>query len=248
MTWKYFVLLLFSLFFLLTSCGGGTSGTALGGGSGKILSGQLLSPNGGLLANAEVTILNSDDRAVTDEAGAFEIYFDPNEENLVLEIDPEIGNASTVELGEVLSNRDLAIVYDAKINQAELLDLSLRSKIVRNCAIFFINTKTIKQLSPLPDNFLCTIEVQFKNSGLPVDNYLFELQHRGCDPNDPWQFSGVSKTGSSGPGIGEIDFNYRNDEKHCVYRIIGPTQVSGVIPLSSQINSLRKQKYDLDKK
>jgi len=164
----------------------------------------------------------------------------------VTNVDGETASLTIPDVKASTPNIDLSIIFEPEINLAELLDLTIRARIVRTCNQFFLNTRTIRQTSPVTENFLCALEVEFKSDGLPKNDIVFELQHRGCDSKDPWEFSAAGKTNTSGPGIGEVLFNFKNDEKHCVYRVIGPINQSSTTPLSAQINTLRKEKFDND--
>ena len=242
-------LLIFFLVTSLLSCGGGSSGTAVGTPSGKKVtnfSGIVLSQDGNGVAFTPVALLNTEDITVTDEAGSFELTSEFNGGDAAFAIGE--GALDTVVVVENLPENaqqvELSILFNSDSETASLLSLTLRARIVRDCNAFFLNTRTIRQTTPLAEGVQCTVEVEIKSDGVPVDDLLFELQHRGCSVNAPWQFSGVSKTGSSGPGIGELTFPFRNDEKHCVYRIIGPLNRRDTIAVSAQIQTLRKQEFD----
>ena len=236
------------LVLLLEGCGGGSSGTAIGG-SGDIrnFSGQVILQDGRVVPAVRVSLLNSEDTTLTDESGAFELKSELLDARPIITLVSPAGENASLEIpteGEAQRRIDLSILFDTNAESAELLDLTLRAKIVRSCSPFFINTRTIRQTSAITEGLTCVVEADFRRAGLPAGDLVFELQHRGCSINDPWQFSGVSKTGSSGPGFGEIEFDFQNDAKHCVYRIIGPRNIPGAIELSAQINTLRKERFD----
>ncbi len=231
-------------------CGGGSSGTELGGsGELRLYSGLVVSPDGDAVPFARVVLLNTDDAALTDEAGAFELQTSFISSDATLEVTAAAGESAAVEVSAPDANDkniDLSILFDPRTASAELLALTLRARIVGNCGPFFLNTRTIRQISAVTEGLACIIEADFRENGLPANGLIFQLQHRGCNLNDPWEFSGISKTGTSGPGVGEIEFKFRNDEKHCVYRIVGPLNTRESVPVSVQINTLRKEQFDRD--
>jgi hypothetical protein len=245
---------IFHLFFLscafliLEGCGGGSSGTAIGGsGETRNFSGQVILQDGRIARSVRVSLLNSEDTTTTDESGAFELRSEVLDANPTITLVGPGGENASLEVptkGAEQRRVDLSILFDTNSGSAQLLDLTLRAKIVRSCSTFFINTRTIRQTSAITEGLTCVVEADFRRGGLPTNDLVFELQHRGCSPDEPWQFSGVSKTGTSGPGFGEIEFDFQNDSKHCVYRIVGPRNLNGVIELSAQINTLRKQRFD----
>lgn len=240
------------LVFLMSyaSCGGGSSGTALGPPNTERevkFSGVVITNEGRELAFAKITLLNTDQSVLTDEAGAFELNADLPDEAAVLEIAPQDEQIAVVAVEDLAPGPqtvELSIAYNESLGSAELLALTLRARIVRSCSPLFLNTRTIQQTAPVSEGVICTVEAEFKSDGLPADGIVFELQHRGCSADDPWQFSDVAVTGTSGPGFGEIDFKFRNDQNHCVYRVVGPLGVEGSQTISAQIHTLRKIEFD----
>ncbi len=233
----------------LCGCGGGSSGTAIGpgGGEAKTFSGVVIGTDGTEVGFTVVKLLNTDEIVVADEAGAFELNsaeFQGGQ--AILEVTTPRGISTEIAVPASTNGQstvELSIVIDQSSVTAALLDQTLRAKVVRNCSPFFLNTRTIRQTAPLPEDIVCTLEVQIKESGLPVSGAIFELEHRGCDVNAPWNFSGRASTGESGPGTGEIEFVFHNDQRHCVYRVRGPI-APGTVAVSTQIHTLRKQEFD----
>lgn len=230
---------------LLTACGGGSSGTGISS-SYTNLSGIIVSPEGKALASTKVKVLNTDEVTTTDEAGSFELRTNVSSGEAILQISSTEGAQAEVVIPEINNTNqtlDLSILFDTKANYARLLELTIRARIVRNCSTFFLNARTIKQISPIIEGLECSVEVIFKSDGLPKDNVVFELQHRACGADEPWKTSAIGKTGTSGPGTGEVNFNFKNDIQHCVYRVTGPLE-STDSPLNIQINTLRKEAFD----
>ncbi len=244
--------IIFIIFFcspFFSSCGGGSSGTGIGDTTTARVnfSGILVSPSGEAIQSAEIALLNTDNNVQTNEAGAFELQTDFPGGDATFEITLPNGKTGDVTLNDVPANPnylDFSIVADTTTGVASLLKITLLAKITRECAPAFLNSKTIKQTSALPEGFICTIETEIKSDGIPINNLFFQLEHRGCDKNDPWKYLSTGKTGTSGPGIGELQFNFQNNEDFCVYRIIGPIGLEGEIPLFTQLNTLAKKKYD----
>jgi hypothetical protein len=245
------ILKTFFLMFLLilTACGGGSSGTGLGGdvdGGQLRFAGIIVSPDGKEVSNAKLKLLNTDDVVFTNEAGSFELQPDFSGDTATFEVSTNNSAEAVFSVSGLNPNSetvDLSIAYDSRSASADPLSLTMRGLIVRSCASFFLNTRTIRQRSAITEGLKCTIEGEFKRNGLPVDDIVFELQHRSCDADAPWQFTSSARTGTSGPGAGEIDFEFKNDERHCVYRLVGPINQSD-IPISVHVHSLRKQKFD----
>ncbi len=242
--------LLLTILLLCISCGGGTSGTAIGPGEGITrFSGLLVDQNGAEVSAARITLLNTDDVVETDEAGAFELstMFVGGDATFRVEVDS--GQSATLVVQDIpaeSSTVEVTILFDSNEESATLLSLTLAARIVRSCSPLFLNTRTIRQTAVVPEGLVCTIEVTIKSDGVPVNDLVFELQRRGCASEDPWQFLSVGTTGSSGPGVGEVDFSFRNDEQHCVYRVIGPLNRADSNTVSAQLHTLRKQRFDLE--
>lgn len=250
---KIFLFLsIFDFLVLGAGCGGGSSGTGFGppsGGKSSKFTGIVIDQNGRELSFTQVTLLNTNESVTSDEAGVFELETDFPGGEATLEIQPNNEASASVvvpnELTEI-KNTEISIIFDAVQDSAELQAITLRANVVRNCSPLFLNARTIYQTSPILEGMQCTIDVQIRSNGLPVDGLVFQLQRRGCSAGEQWQFVSAQTTGTSGPGNGEIEFKYSNDEAHCVYRIQGPLDLKGVIPVSAQIFTQRKQKFDRD--
>lgn len=240
---KYFLYFLF----LLSSCGGGSSGTAIGGaGDGPNFSGQILSRTGEVLANTEITILNTEDKTLSDDAGSFDLNASELVTNPTIQITTPEGEQASLTLDssslDITDNQiDLSLIYDSQTNAIKLAELTLNARMIRSCGQFFINTQTIKQISPITEGFICTIEAEFKENAIPKNEIIFNLEHKSCDPDDSWKFITAGKTGTSGDGVGEISFEFKNDEQHCLYRITGPVDETTEYQLSVQVDTLRKK-------
>lgn len=245
-----FFLLLFFFFcslLILPSCGGGTNGTGIGPTPGLRISGQIVNGIGEAVDNTTITLLNTGQQTITDEAGSFDLDSEFPGGDASFSISKSGNEEATVtvkDIPTVQQDVEVSFQYDSVSNSAEVLDLTLRARIVRSCSPVFLNTRTIKQLSPLPTGFTCTVETEIKSNGLPLNNMVFALEFRDCDKNAEWQTLETGTTGSSGPGIGELSFEVFNDAAHCVYRLIGPLNQTTEPPLSAQIHTLLKQQFD----
>lgn len=239
---------LFLLFYILSvsSCGGGTAGTAIDAGNEKTLnfSGVVVASESKEVPFATISLLNTDDVAKTDEAGAFELVSsDFSGKTANFEIKTKLGQQAFFEISDIKSeNIDISVLIQKDSDQANLLDTSLRAKIVKSCSPLFINTRTVKQISAIPDGTICSIEVDVKSDAEGVNYIPFELQTRQCSSQGTWQTIGNGETGTSGKGKAEISFEFLNNNSNCVYRIVG--RVLPNLSLSSQIFTLRKIRFD----
>ena len=229
-------------------CGGGSSGTAIGPGSVKTkFSGIVVQGDGTGIGSAQITLLNTDDATQTDDSGAFELDVEFAGGDAAIAVMLPERNSSVVVVEDLpiqAKDVEVSILYDTLIDRAELLRLTLRARIVRDCSPLFLNTRTVRQTGAVIDGVICTIEVEIKSDGEPVNDLVFELQRRSCAADAAWQFVAAGVTGTSGSGFGEVQFPFRNDESHCVYRVIGPINEPSAVPVSTQINTLRKQEFD----
>lgn len=232
-----------------SGCGGGSSGTSLGSDTGfkAEFEGVVVDENGNEISFAEITVLESGENTEADEAGAFRLItqLENREANLLISASQNSEAVLRLVKNDLADNKaELSILYSTQQNTVTKLPLILRARIIKVCTPLFLNTLTIRQKTPITEGLKCTLEVEMKDDGQPIDQLVFELQHRSCDPGSAWLYSSTATTGTSGPGIGEIDFNFKNDENHCVYRIRGPLNSNDYLPLNVHLHSLRKIEYD----
>lgn len=245
----FFLLFLSSLLYNLTSCGGGSAGTGVGlpGGSTAKFAGVIVSPDSKAIESAEVKLLNTDETTITNEAGAFELSSDFPGTEATFEISLSNGKTGNVVLKDIDTTNetiDFSVVTNTNTGFSSILNLTLRAKVIGQCQAAFLNSKTIKQTSSIPDGYSCRVEVEIKENGIPQNNQEFVLETRGCSKEDNWKLINTGKTGSSGPGIGEISFDYHSNQETCVYRLRGPIADNQNITLFTQINTLEKITFD----
>ena len=145
------------LFFLLclnsiSGCGGGSAGTGIGGGTigeSARISGVGVSTDGEGIENAAVTRLNTDESVQTDEAGAFELPSSFPGGDATFSIQSPNNGSAEVTVADLPKESaepvDLSIQLDSSANTAQILNLTVRAAVVRECDPMFLNTKTIKQ-------------------------------------------------------------------------------------------------------
>lgn len=234
-------ILLTAILLLLSSCGGGTSGTGLGS-SNRSITGTVLQSDGTPLIDATVTLVETGESDNTDAEGNFEIITNFEGETFSLLIE----NESITELVEVTDadNEVNTIHIDIGLSTqqgiASVKKLTVEANIVGFCDPFFENRNRIKQANPVPPGTACTLKFWVKGDGKPLANVPGLLQYSGCLGQDYQDLAG-DKTNNE--GIGQVDFTYTSDGEHCLYRFSAPVNVTGVKPARIYIDTFRYQNF-----
>ena len=80
------------------------------------------------------------------------------------------------------------------------------------------------------------------NRKLP--NVPIAIQYRGCSNEGEWTTIAAGATMKKPyKGIGQVEFAYRDDIEHCIYRIVAPFGVTGLPELERIIHTRTFQDY-----
>ena len=124
-TQKLFVYLLTLLSVtLLSSCssGGGTTGT----GGGSVLRGTIVNPNQQPLANVSATVLDDNQKAVSDDTGGFALNVDSNGGDIRLQFDGAGLNGATILLTIPESNGTVFVIFEGDAEANKVTESNLR--------------------------------------------------------------------------------------------------------------------------
>ena len=236
-------LVLSAVFLVLGACGGGSSGT----GTTRVFEGTILTTDNSPVAGATVKAASANEETSTDENGHFSLVTPAVSGNVKLDIiTPTVATSVIVpSLSSDPSTVKLDITIDPGSAAASVTKFEVVAKVVGACAQYFDNNQLISQVSVTPPNLRCTVRVLVNEDGQPQADVPFAVQYRACDPRSSWITVRKSTTlGGEDAGVGQLAFNYHDDEAHCVYRFVTPYGVEGVTGVVQEIHTLTRQQYD----
>lgn len=235
--------IIFILFISLIGCGGGSVGTGT-----RVIEGSITDSFQNPVPLALVTLDQTGESSQTDENGQFAIDTSSKSENITLTVNSSNFEAS-VSLNKAQGERvGVDVTVDKNSGTAKVRNLSVTAKIVGKCDIAFENNAVIRQGNKLENGTECTLKVTISGNGVPVNDANFVLQHRECDETRPWRVSVEGKTSSLTPGIGQVNFIFKDDKAHCDYRIIAPYNYPGLKNIIFPVNTFQKQNIRDNKK
>lgn len=229
----------------LCCCGGGSAGT--GTGETRTIEGQVTSSAGDPISGAEVTLVQTGERDLTNSEGRFALAteFDGASPELLL----ESGSISTTITIDAPPTQADAISVNVELNDSgnavvKVSKLQVRAQIVGACDIFFENNRTIRQANRIQDGTMCTAHVQIYGDGRLLSGLPFVIQSSRCDRTD-WQTVSTAQTGS-GPsaGEGEADFAFYATQASCRYRIVAPFKTKGLDEVVYKIRTFLEEAMD----
>jgi hypothetical protein len=225
---------------LISSCGGGTSGT----GTTEIY-GSIRTLENEPVVGAQVSIFQTGDSTTTNDLGEFSL--ETKEYNTLTEL--EVVSSTGTDRFQVIdpegenSRIEVKINIDkenGKISKIESLEVS--AGIYGACDRYFENHKIIRQSNKLAVGTVCTVKVWMYGDGKPLANANFILEAHGCANINPWKLESSGKTRDT--GVGQLTFEFKNDPAHCEYRIIAPHNYPGLRSKIFEIHPFTKQEYD----
>lgn len=248
---KLFKIIFIFLLILINACGGGSSGTGTEFREQTItIEGNVKNTSGQAIVNALLTIVETGDSATSDQNGDFVLETNTNEDNLNLKLESENIN-SNIELNNIQSKEgstiQLDIEIDSQLKEVNKKDLEVQAKIVGECDQYFDNFRTIRQSNPTPTNGIqCTARVVVKNAGNPLGNAPVRIQHRACQTGSNWidDALGLTRDETDSKGVAQVNFSFKNNREHCVYRIIAPSDVPDLRPIIHFVDTFTKQRFD----
>jgi hypothetical protein len=208
---------------LLVSCGGGSEGT---GTNSKSILGNIVLETGAPLNGAEVVVAETGDAGLTDANGDFAIVTrsDLTKINLLIEKDELKTSAELSGLdsnsSEVKVNLKVRPQGDAALVSVGYLEIWAR--ITGNCQKYFSNKKIIEQKKNVPEDLSCTLRFFASGDGRPLARIRGQIEVRSCN-SDNWRklVNGLTGTGPN-IGFGDLNFNFIDNKRNCVYRLIAP--------------------------
>ena len=247
-------------FVSLPGCGGGSVGTGVSK-DRRSFEGRTISTDARPVVGARVTLLDTGESTATDEDGRFYLpsNFDGPVANLEVHADPFRKTFPIPNSNQQTSGTQLTIVVNPNADTASIRDLEVSVQVRGPCDYYFENTRTIRQANDLDDGTLCSLRVEIRSGGKPLEDAPFLLQRRRCLDGAPWHQESVGSTASSQvdpnpvnsadlgkpphPGVARLPFLFCNEEAHCVYRIVAPN-IPGIDPVLYEIHTFRKQQFD----
>lgn len=234
--------LVFVFILSLLGCGGGSAGTGTGDSSLRI-QGVVRNNSGAPIEAATVTVIETGEADQTDSNGAFELNPQISAASVTLEIRKNNRSAlTTVTAPSENGTISIEVKFDDVREIVEKSELSVESKIVGACDIYFENFSTIRQANVTPDGLSCVLKVTVKAGEILVPHVPIAIQYRACDGKGAWITSALGAT-MSGANIGtaQIEFPYIDDRKHCLYRIVTPFGENTVRPVITMIETFTYQ-------
>jgi hypothetical protein len=224
---KYILLLAL----ILTSCGGGTSGTSSTGGSGvgiqRVFSGRVISESGEAISGALIEIDNGDASATSDESGrfAFSSSFD-EASNLKVRKESISSTVKLPMLSDKASIVNLDIREFSKMFVINNLELSLESIGGPACEGKFGPVEVISfardavplliadQIVKTEDRVSCFATVLIKsngkvNSGIGAEMYFKSIEYNPDPDTDPTKLISKQETNIDG----RIIFEFKPSDK-----------------------------------
>lgn len=236
---------LFISFLMQGGCdGGGSEGTGLES-STRSIEGRIVTADGSPVAAAAVTILETGERAVSDQQGEFEIFTSSTSESLELEVEKENQSVrvTIASLSDDTQGVRVTVEFDPTVEVVPVDRLEVSVKIVGACDIYFENKRTIRQANTVPEGARCTIKVVTKSGGKPIGNVAYGLRYRGCsDDSQTTELVAGLTSEVFNPGVGQVTFEYIDDSEHCVYEVVVPYKQSSVRPIVYRIVTFTKQR------
>lgn len=230
---------------LLPACGGGSAGTGLGG-SGASIEGRILQ-QGTPISDATVTVIETGDSGTTNSNGNFSIPVSESLANYTLEI--KINNStqtvpiSSSSTGSIINVEiDLHDIENKPAPPLSVKSLEVDGKIVGICDPYFENNRVIRQSNKAPQGIECTTKVNVTSEMKPLGGVRFAVQHRSCEAKSNWNTDAASETSVKfAPGIGQLQFKFFDDKKHCHYRILVPFETKGIKAIEIPIETFTSQ-------
>lgn len=226
-------------------CGGGSSGT--GSSTSRVFEGNILTLGDRPVSGATVSVAGTGDTAVTDNEGRFSLATPATAGDVKLNIEaPGVETSVTVpDLAASPSTVKLDITLDPETSAAAVSKFEVVAKITGSCELYFNNNQIITQITPVPAGTRCLLKVWVNEDGIPQVRVPFGLQYRSCEEGAPWITIDSSRTLSGAhAGIGQLGFDYLDDEIHCVYRVVTPFRSGTMESVVQEIQTLTYQSHN----
>jgi hypothetical protein len=238
-------LIILTILFIGACAGGGSAGTGTGSTLSLTIEGQVLDENSAPVPDALVVVKETGDSDVSDQQGNFSIQTDSVAGDLTLEITSNgKTNFTTITVNEGDSTLQITVKVNPLIDEVPADQLEVNAKIVGACDPYFENFRTIRQSNPVHGQIECLAKVNIMSNGEPFAHIPIAIQFRACKKNSPWATIalGATMTGAN-LGIGQVPFDFRDDEKHCVYQILAPFGIDSQVPVVYEIHTLTYQAF-----
>ena len=234
--------LVLAIVLALMGCGGGSAGT--GTGSIVVVEGAVFDDSGRPLQDVSVRVVESGGEATTSQSGEFQVLAPPETETITLEVTSESGPVfTTVTIPKEGGTVSVRLTVNPKVSEISADSLEVGAAIVGACDRYFENNLIIRQSNKVPSKLSCVAKVTISTDGKGVARIPFAVQYRDCDQLLPWTTVAVGSTmGTPNLGVGQVRFPFKDDETHCVYRIVAPFGVPNLPELERLVRTSTYQR------
>lgn len=238
-----FVILILSVVYFLTACGGGSQGT--GTEPRTSFAGKIQSTDSNPIGGAQITVVETGEKTISDSEGNFNLNssFVGGSTELIITTDQ---GSSTVVIDENITSQGAAIVVGVEVGSGTQLSsadsLTITAKIEGDCDIYFENNRVIRQSNQIQDGKICPFRIKVFDGHIPISGSSVYVQKRGCDDNLGWVTIKEGIVGIKTPGIVDVNFKFSTKPDFCLYRalvVVGENPAQEFI-----VRTFRKQKYD----
>jgi hypothetical protein len=237
-----FFSLLLVIVLALMGCGGGSAGT--GTGPVVIVQGAVLDESGTPVEDLHVRAVETGGEDTTSQSGEFEIVTEPDAGTVTLEITSESGVAYvTVDIPQDGGTVSVTLTVNPRLTEINSDSLEVGAAIVGRCDIYFENSLVIRQSNRVPGDLTCVAKVSVRSNRRRLSKVPFAVQYRDCEQLKPWTTVAIGSTlPKPNAGIGQVKFPFIDDQTHCLYRIVAPFGVPGLIEIERIIETSTYQR------
>lgn len=231
----------FIVFLAFCGCGGGTSGSGI-----KTYEGTVSTTDGRALTGVHITIEATGDNSFTDANGAFAIKSDASgqEVSFLLE-SPEFENRFVLQdIPSDSSGITVEVTVDTETDVIQVSNVTLRAWFAGLCDQYFENREIIRQANRIPKGTVCSLNVEVLGDGKRLPNIPLALEYAACEPGSPWRVLQNASTGA-GPraGSAEINFEFKDSEQFCRYRVVLTERIGNSQVASYPIDTFSEQEF-----
>lgn len=181
-------------------CGGGSVGTGVST-ERRSFEGRTIDTASHPVAGAVVTLVDTGESAITGSDGRF--FLASDFEGPVAQLKVRSGSIEkTFTIPNIKSQSSgvqLNFVLDQTSLDVSVSSLEVSVQVRGSCDYYFENNRIIRQAGQLDDGTVCSLRVEIRSEGKPLEGAPFLLQRRRCLNGAPWHDEGAGLTGTSAP-------------------------------------------------